>query len=144
VQISDQASLARASNALHDAVFRPEDIVDNQESGIFRISLWREVSELARTRRVALVLTRVETPRVRAELEVSQVTEAAIRVTDGVGFDVYCLEGIRHDRATGKIQFQVMGPLEIAITVKALCGSLRDIGEVTWEASDIPTFRIGG
>jgi hypothetical protein len=144
IEISDESSLDVASDLLHDAVFSARDIEYDERQRIFRLSLWREVGELARSRRILWVLNRIEMPLVRADLEMCRVLE--VRVTGDTGFDRYTLNAIHYDNEKRMLQFEVIPPLRIAITIDILCGALRDIGDPRWEGPNSPAvlYRIGG
>jgi len=145
LKITNDESLSAASDALHDAFFKPDDIVYESNQKVFRVVMWREIYQLARKRRIIPFLYRIETPWIRCELEFRSVKEASVEVTDGVGLTEYCLVEIRYDRGRGILRFDVMGPLKIELTVEELYGEMRDIGNITWEgpriATVVPSWR---
>jgi len=143
IEIRDNDSLTLVSDLLHDAFFALEDAAHDKEQGVFRLVLWREVRELAQTRRALPLIVRVEAPWMRTQLEFSAVKEASVEETDGIGLGEYCLTEIDYNPTNGEIRFGVMGPLKLALHVDKLAGVMRDTGEPTWERPGIPTFRIG-
>lgn len=140
--LEDEASIVAASDAMHDALFREKDIEHLEQQGVFRLTAWREVAELARRDRMFLLLTRVRMPRVRTVLELHSVTHASVEKTDRYGLDEYCLEGISHDASQKLIRIQIMGPLKIELHIERVSGMLRDIGKPTWDAPDIVTVEL--
>ncbi len=142
LKVRDDESLSLASDVLHDAFFAPDDIVYREAERVFRLAMWREIGEAARRRRVIPFVYRIETPRIRCELEVRLVSKVAVQVTDGIGLGQYCLEEVRYDRTAGILEFDIMGPLKLELTIEALCAELRDQGEITWEGPNISTFTL--
>ena len=143
IEITDPTSLATVSDLLHDAIFLHEDVVFDEEHGVFRILFWRELSEVTRERRVFPLVTRVESPWVRSELNVRHVSGVHIRVTDRTYTGEYCLVDMVYDQPKDVIRFKVMGPLDMTITVDGLNGTLCDIGEETWDGPSILRLRLG-
>lgn len=141
--IQDQASLASAADALHDAIFDLEDVFFDEVSGIFRLTVSREVPELSRRDRVLFLLHRVTTARVRSVLEFTSVKRAAVETKDRHVAGEYCLEHASYDTRGKWVEFRIMGPLGIRLQVDRLEGSLKDIGDPTWDAPSIPTFGVG-
>ncbi len=133
LKITDAGSLESASDLLHDAFFSREDIAYEEDQRLFRLGVWREVTELSRRRRVIPFLYRIEMPRTRCLLEVRSVTSASIEVTDGIGIDRYCLTEIRYDPRHGRLWFAVEGPLKVELALDELCAELQDQGEASWE-----------
>lgn len=143
VGVQDQASLASAADALHDAVFDLENVFFDEVAGIFRLTVWREVPELARRERVLLLLHRVRMPLVRSVLAFAAVKRAVVERSDPNVSGAYCLEEILYDSVVGRLRFAIMGPLAIELEVDQLIGSLKDVGDPTWDVPSIPTFGIG-
>jgi len=141
--IQDDTSLASAADALHDAIFALEDVFFDEVSGIFRLTVWREVPELLRRDRVLFLLHRVTTARVRSVLEFTSVKRAAVETKDRHVSGEYCLEHASYDARSRRVEFRIMGPLGIRLQVDRLEGSLKDVGDPTWDAPSIPTFGVG-
>jgi hypothetical protein len=143
ISIQDEASLAEASDAMHDAIFDQDDILFDEARSIFRVTVWREVPELAKRERVLLLLHRLRMPRVRSVLEFVAVRRAVVKRTDNYMLGGYCLDEIEYNPTDGLIKLRIMGPLVVELEVEHLIGSLKDIGDPTWDAPSISTFGIG-
>lgn len=143
ISIRDEASLTAASDAMHDAIFDQSDIVIDEGRGVFRLTVWREVPELAKRERVLLLLHRVRMPRVRSVLEFEGVRRAVVQKQDHNVSGDYCLNEILYDPGERRMELRVTGPLAIALEVDRLVGSLTDLGDPTWDAPSIPTLGIG-
>lgn len=143
ISIQDEASLASGSDALHDAIFDGDNVLFDEGGGTFRLTVWREVPELGQRERVLLLLHRVRMPRVRSVLELTAVKRAVVKRKDRHVSGGYCLDEIVYDPVVGRLTFQIMGPLAIELDVDHLVGSLKDIGDPTWDMPSIPTFGIG-
>ena len=121
---------------LHDAVFSASDIGYDEGQGVFRLSLWREVRELARSRRVFLLGTRVEMPVVRAQLEIGRVLD--VQSAGETKFESYQLNTVEYEHEARMLRLRALPPLTISIRVEVLLGSTRDVGDPTWEGPHAP------
>jgi len=140
--VCDAGTLGRVGDLLHDALFSYSDVEFDDRNGVFRLQAWRELPELSRERRILPFVRRVETPRVRTELSLRQVRQAAITRTDESLDGEYCVESIRYNEKSSQVTFAIMGPLQITLDVGALVGELRDLGDPTWDAPGIATVTL--
>jgi len=55
----------------------------------------------------------------------------------------YCFDEMECNPTNGVVKLRIMGPLVVELEVEHLIGSVKDIGDPTWDAPSIPTFGIG-
>ena len=131
LNIQDENGLEIASNILHDAVFREQDLQFDPEAKKFTLSLWREVTEVKRTTRVWLVFKKTKYLRAACTLTIFDVKSDDIRVRDKLRY--YSVFKMTYNTDGQLIHFETEGTIGITLHVEKLAGRMADTGEITWE-----------
>lgn len=127
VRIADPATLAAASDALHDAPFDGNDIRYDPTTQNFDMILRREVSGRLAPTRFRNVCVEVEEPEQRwakCRLTFRQVEDADIRINVRRGAELIDLE---YDSGTDTVTVDAGGAVDIVLRVTELDGELADI-----------------
>ena len=130
IRIKSREDLTRAAEHYHDAVFAPEDARHNATTSTFSLTLWRETEGHVVRSRLPLLKRRVD-HWARSVLTFKDCLRADIQVRDPGVWPLLNL--VDYDPATGKIHFEIDGPMEITLYVSSLDGMLEDTGEVASE-----------
>lgn len=115
-RIVDKDGVERADALLHDAVFRPDDITFDPDTGVFSLKIWvlEQVSEGARQWRAYT-------------LSFKDVVKCHVKKHEDVSHSE--LASIVYSESTGTLELVAHFAIDIALRVRKLDGMLTKINE---------------
>jgi hypothetical protein len=140
LSIFDESTLDRASEHLHDAVFRREWISFDEQSRVLNVRFWREVPDVIVRERAFLFLYRVKILRSACLLSFRSVDCAQIEVKDELKY--YTVFGLSYKRTQRVVTFDTEGAINVAVTISDIDAELTDIGQTTWEQFGHTTLTL--
>jgi len=136
ITIRNASNISQLADAVHDAVFRVEDVLWDSGRNMFQLTMWRECEEIPSKPLLRIIpfIHKKRFRRVRCIMTWQGVVEASVRESSSI--DHHCLTGITYSLLQNgfhSIRFQTEGAIELHLVANEFYCTCEDTGEFTDE-----------